>query len=233
MEVIWDRVGATLLLAGTALVISTVVGVSAGIAAARRAGGWFDTFLTTTTLSLYAAPVFWVGQIALLLFALRLGWFPTNGMTSATQPDGALGRMLDVAHHLALPALVLASQQVAAVSRLTRIGLIEELETDHVRTARAKGLSVSVVLRRHALRRALGPVITVIGARIGYLLSGAVVVEIVFGWPGIGRLLLSAVQSRDGPILLGIFLVVSLAVVLANLATDLAYGRIDPRIRYQ
>lgn len=233
MGVIWDRLGATLLLAGTALVISTVVGVAAGVAAARRAGGWFDTLLTTSTLTLYAAPVFWVGQIALLLFALRLGWFPTNGMTSATLPDTGLGRLLDVAHHLALPALVLASQQVAAVSRLTRIGLIEELETDHVRTARAKGLSETVVLRRHALRRALGPVVTVIGARIGYLLSGAVVVEIVFGWPGIGRLLLSAVQTRDGPILLGIFLLVSLAVVVANLATDLAYGRIDPRIRYQ
>lgn len=233
MTVIWERLGPTLLLAGSALAISTAVGIGAGVLAARRAGGTFDTAVTTAALSLYAAPVFWIGQLALLGFALHLGWFPSNGMASANPPSEPLGRALDTLHHLALPALVLASQQVAAVFRLTRVGLIEELETDHIRTARAKGLREPVVLRRHALRRALGPVITVIGARIGHLISGAVVVEIVFGWPGIGRLTLSAVQTRDGPILLGIFLLVSLAVVVANLLTDLAYGRLDPRIRYQ
>jgi peptide/nickel transport system permease protein len=121
---------------------------------------------------------------------------------------------------------------VAAVARLTRIGVIEELHADHITTARAKGLRERTVLLRHALRRALGPVVTVIGARLGYLLSGAVVVEVVFGWPGVGRLLLSAVQTRDGPILLGMFLIVSVSVVFANLLTDLAYVRIDPRIRY-
>lgn len=231
--VIGDRLGATVLLAGASLVISTVLGVGLGVAAARFFGGVRDAAITTATLTLYAAPVFWVGQLALLLFALRLGWFPTNGMNSPTPPDSSWGRLLDVAHHLALPALVLASQQVAAVARLTRIGLVEELETDHIRTARAKGLTETVVIWRHALRRALGPVLTVIGARIGYLFSGAVVVEIVFGWPGIGRLLLSAVQNRDGPILLGIFVLVATAVVVANLITDLAYGQIDPRIRYR
>ena len=233
LTIIGERLGATLLLAGTALVISTIVGVLAGVVAARYAGGARDAAITTVTLSLYAAPVFWIGQLALLFFALRLGWFPTNGISDPTPPATAVGRFLDLLHHLALPALVLASQQVAAVSRLTRIGLVEELGTDHIRTARAKGLRESVVVWRHALRRALGPVFTVIGARVGYLFSGAVVVEIVFGWPGIGRLMLSAVQTRDGPILLGIFLLVSTAVVLANLITDLAYGSVDPRIRYR
>ncbi|REK19888.1 MAG: ABC transporter permease [Actinobacteria bacterium] len=233
LTIIGERLGATLLLAGSALVISTIVGVLAGVIAARYAGGVRDAAITTVTLSLYAAPVFWIGQLALLFFALRLGWFPTNGMTSPSPPDTAFGQFLDLLHHLALPALVLASQQVASVSRLTRIGLVEELSTDHVRTARAKGLRESTVVWRHALRRALGPVFTVIGARIGYLFSGAVVVEIVFGWPGIGRLMLSAVQTRDGPILLGIFLLVSTAVVVANLITDLAYGTVDPRIRYR
>lgn len=233
LEVIGDRIGATLLLAGTALIISAVVGVIAGMIAARYFGGVRDAAITTATLTLYAAPVFWVGQLSLLFFALKLGWFPTNGIRSPSPPDSTWGQALDILHHLALPALVLASQQVASVSRLTRIGLIEELGTDHIRTARAKGLSEGVVMRRHALRRALGPVFTVIGARVGYLFSGAVVVEIVFGWPGIGRLLLSAVQTRDGPILLGIFFIVSVAVVVANLITDLSYGRVDPRIRYR
>lgn len=233
LTIIGERLGATLLLAGTALVVSAVVGVVAGLVAARWAGGVRDATITTATLALYAAPVFWVGQLALLFFALRLGWFPTNGISDPNPPATSFGRFLDLLHHLTLPALVLASQQVASVSRLTRIGLLEELGADHIRTARAKGLKESVVVWRHALRRALGPVLTVIGARIGYLFSGAVVVEIVFGWPGIGRLLLSAVQNRDGPILLGIFLLVSTAVVVANLITDLAYGTVDPRISYR
>lgn len=233
MSVIWERLGATMLLAGTALVISTAVGVAAGVVAATRAGGITDAAVSTVTLSLYAAPVFWVGQIALLTLSLGAGWFPSHGMASPTPPPDAFGRFVDLVHHLALPALVLASQEVAAVTRLTRIGLVEELGTDHIRTARSKGLRERTVVLRHALRRALGPVITVIGARIGYLFSGAVVIEVVFGWPGIGRLLLSAMQTRNAPILLGIFLIVAVSVVIANLLTDLTYGRIDPRILYR
>lgn len=233
MAVIADRLAATAILAGTALVISTVVGIAAGVVAAVRAGGVTDMTVSTVTLSLYAAPVFWVGQVALIVFSLGLGLFPSHGMASPVPPADMVGRLLDFLHHLALPALVLASQEVAAVTRLTRIGLVEELGTDHIRTARAKGLTERVVVLRHALRRALGPVVTVIGARIGYLFSGAVVVEVVFGWPGIGRLLLSAMQTRDAPILLGIFLIVSVTVVVANLLTDLAYGRLDPRILYR
>lgn len=233
MGVIGERLAATALLAGTALVMSSVVGVIAGTLAAVRAGGAADAAVSTLSLSLYAAPVFWVGQLALLAFALGLGWFPTHGMTSPTPPPGPVGQALDLLHHLALPALVLASQEVAAVARLTRIGLVEELGTDHIRTARAKGLRERVVVLRHALRRAMGPVVTVIGARIGYLFSGAIVVEVVFGWPGIGRLLLAAMQTRDAPILLGIFFLVAVSVVLANLLTDLVYGRLDPRILYR
>lgn len=232
MSVIWDRLGATALLAVSALMLSTIVGMAAGVLAAIRAGRVTDALVSGVSLSLYAAPVFWVGQLSLLLFSLRLGWFPSHGMFSATPPSGAFASVVDLLHHLALPALVLASQEVAAVARLTRIGLVEEFGTDHIRTARAKGVGEVGVVFRHAMRRAMGPVVTVIGARIGYILSGAVVVEIVFGWPGIGRLLLSAMQTRDGPILLGIFFVVAVSVVLANLITDLAYGRLDPRIRY-
>lgn len=231
MEVISERVGATVLLAGSALVISTVVGIALGVFGASRPGSWRDVSVTSLTLGMYAAPVFWLGQVALVVFSLRLGWFPVNGMTSASIPETAWGRTADLLHHLALPALVLASQQIASVARLTRAGVVEELDSAHVRTARSKGLSRRTVLFRHALRRALLPVITVIGARVGYLLAGATVVEIVFGWPGIGRLMLAAVQNRDIPILLGIFLVAAATAVVANLLTDLTYGRLDPRIR--
>jgi peptide/nickel transport system permease protein len=230
--IIAERIPATLLLTAGALVVSTIVGIAVGAYAAARAHGLRDLAVNTTALTLYAAPVFWVGQVALLVLGLHAGWFPVQGMTSAEGDAQGLGAVLDVAHHLALPVLVLASQEVAAIARLTRAGLLEELGRDYVRTALAKGLSQPQALHRHALRRALLPVLTVIGGRVGHLVSGAVVVEIVFGWPGLGRLLLAAMQTRDVPILLGVFLVVATSVVLANLLTDLAYGWLDPRIRY-
>ena len=139
---------------------------------------------------------------------------------------------LDVAHHLILPALVLASQQLAAVARLSRESLIEELGSEHVRTARAKGLRPARVVAVHALPRALLPVITLLGTRLGFLVAGAVLVELVFGWPGIGRLLVDAVQVRDGPILLGIFTLVGIGVLAGNLLADAACAALDPRLRH-
>lgn len=139
--------------------------------------------------------------------------------------------MLDVAHHLVLPALVLASQQIAIVARLTRATMIEELESPHIDAGRARGLSEFSILFRHALPAALLPVVTVIGNRVGHLVSGAVIVEIVFGWPGIGRLLVSSTTDRDIPVLLGLFLLIGFAVLIANLLTDISYQRLDPRIR--
>ena len=233
VEVVLDRLPATLLLAGTSLVISTVVGIAVGAAAANRAGGLLDSAVTSLSLGLYAAPVFWVGLMALLAFGLHLDWVPITGMTSPGSSGTGLARVLDVAHHLALPALVLASQEIAAVARLTRSGLITQLRSDHVRTAVAKGVRRRGVVVRHALRLALLPVITVIGARAGHLLSGAIVVEEIFSWPGLGRLMLRSVQEGNTPVLLGIVLLVAVSVVLANLITDLAYGWLDPRIRFR
>lgn len=232
MAVIADRLPATLLLAGTALVLSSVVGVGLGVAAGRRHGTPLDLAITGTVLTVFAAPVFWLGQMALLTLALGMGWFPVQGVSTAGSDASGLTRMLDTGHHLALPALVLASQQVAAVARLTRAGLIEELRRDHIRTARGKGLSERRVVWVHGLRRAALPVVTLVGGRLGYLLGGTAVVEIVFGWPGVGRLLLTSIEARDLPILFGVFFIVGLSVVLANLATDLLYSRLDPRIRY-
>lgn len=232
LEVVAERVPATLLLMLTSLVVSSVAGVALGAVAASRSQGLRDVAVNVGTLGLYAAPVFWLAQLALLTLALHTAFFPVQGMTSAAAPTGVAG-IFDVARHLALPALVLASQETAAVARFTRSGLLEEMERDYVRTAMAKGLSRYRALATHALRRALLPVVTVIGARVGHLLSGAIIVEVVFGWPGLGRLLLSATQTRDSPVLLGIFFVVAFSVVVANLLTDLAYGWLDPRIRYR
>lgn len=233
MDAILERLPATALLAGTALVISTLGGLALGLFAASRPGGARDLGVSTTSLVFYAAPVFWVGQIAVLTLAVRLGVFPVQGMTTARDPASGWALVPDVAHHLALPALVLAGAEVAAIARLTRAGLLDELARDHIRTARAKGVPERSVLIRHALRRALLPVLTVVGGRIGFFVAGAVVTEVVFGWPGLGQLLLEGMQNRDAPIVLGIFTLMALAVVLANLVTDLAYGVVDPRIRYR
>lgn len=233
IEIILSRAPTTVLLTGTALLLSVLVGIPLGALAALRQHRPTDVLITTTTLGLYSAPVFWVGQLAVLVFAFRLGLFPVQGVTTAGSAAAGLPHLMDTARHLALPALVLASQEIAALVRLTRGGLVTELATDHVRTARAKGLPEMTVLFRHALPRALLPVVTVIGARIGHLIAGAVVVEIVFGWPGLGRLLIFALQTRDSPVLLGLFFLVSLTVILANLLTDLVYAAVDPRLRYR
>jgi len=231
-EVVLERVPATLLLTATALVLSSVAGVALGVIAASRPRGWRDLLVNGAALGLYAAPVFWVAQLAVLTLALRLRFFPVQGMSGVATTTG-LASVLDLARHLVLPAVVLATQETAVVARFTRAGLLEELARDYVRTARAKGLSQSRALLRHALRRALLPVATVVGARVGHLVSGAIVVEIVFGWPGLGRLLLSATQTRDAPVLLAIFFLVAFSVILANLATDIVYALLDPRIRYR
>jgi len=231
-QIIAERLPATLLLTGTALLLSTVVGVAVGVFTATRRRRWPDVTVTLATLAMYAAPVFLVGQLAILLLALRAGWFPVQGMTDARSSATGVARALDVGHHLVLPALALASQEVAAVARLARVGLLDELARDHIRTARAKGVGERSVVLRHALRRAMLPVVTVLGGRVGHLVAGAVVVEVVFGWPGLGRLLVTAMQARDAPIVLGVFLLVAVTVVMANLLTDLVYAWLDPRVRY-
>lgn len=233
LDVIAERLPATLLLTGTALAVSTVAGLAAGVFSATRRRRWPDVGLNGVLLGLYAAPVFWLGQLAILALALGAGWFPVQGMTTAGSDAAGPARIADIAHHLVLPALVLASQELAAVGRLTRVGLRDELDSDHVRMARAKGLTEPVVVVKYGLRRALAPVVTVVGNRVGHLVAGTVVVEVVFGWPGLGRLLVSSMQNRDAPILLGILLLVAFTVVVANLLTDLTYAWLDPRVRYR
>lgn len=232
VDVVAERLPATLLLMSTALAVSSAAGLVLGTLAARRAHRPADLALRTAALLGYATPSFWLAQVALLTLAVGTGLFPVQGMTDARQGWTGIMHLLDVLHHLALPALVLAANELALTTRLVRTGLLEAMGTDYVRTARAKGLPENLVLR-HALRNVLLPVVTVIGGRVGMLCSGAVLVEAVFAWPGLGGLLISSVQARDYPVLLGMFLLVSLAVILANVFTDLIYGWLDPRIRYE
>src|SRR5262245_39859867 len=231
-HVIADRLPATLLLMSAALLISTVAGVAVGTMAARRARRAPDLLLRSLALVGHAVPPFWLAQVAILTLAVGTGWLPVQGLTDARRIPSGWAYLADVARHLVLPALVLAFGELALMTRLVRSALIDALGTDYVRTARAKGLPERLVTR-HALRNALLPVVTLVGGRVGMLCSGAVLVEAVSAWPGVGHLLLSSLLSRDYPVLLGIFLLVSVSVVLANLLTDLAYGWLDPRIRFE
>lgn len=231
VAIVLERLPATLLLMASALAASSLAGVVLGVAAARRADQPTDLAVRIAALVGYATPSFWLAQIAALTLALGTGLFPVQGITDARQTWTGWRYAADVVHHLALPALVLATNELALTTRLVRSGVLEALATDYIRTARAKGLPEPAVIR-HALRNALLPVVTVIGGRIGMLFTGAVLVETVFAWPGLGQLLLSSIQTRDMPVLLALFLLVSLAVILTNVMTDLAYAWLDPRIRY-
>ncbi len=232
LEVVGERAGATALLTGTALAIAAVAGVGLGALAARRPFSWLDGAVSGGALVGFSVPVFWLGQLLILLFAVVLGWLPAQGMVSLRVGATGRDRLLDIATHLVLPAAALALRLVAMTARLTRASLLEVLSRDFIRTAQAKGAGAWRVLWRHALPNALLPVVTFVGYNLGLLLAGSALVETVFGWPGLGRLLYDSVFTRDYPVLLGIFLTVSLSVVVANLVTDLLYGYLDPRIRH-
>lgn len=230
--VILNRAGATALLTSTALVIATGLGVGLGIAAARRPFSWIDNAVSAAALAGFSIPVFWLGQLLIVLFAVALGWLPATGMMSLRAPSTGAAHWADVAAHLILPAAALSTGYLTLTTRLTRASMLEALTQDYVRTARGKGLGERMVLLRHALPNALLSILTLIGYNIGFILSGSVLVETVFGWPGLGRLLYDSLFKRDYPLLLGIFLTSGAAAIAANLLTDLAYAYFDPRIRY-
>jgi peptide/nickel transport system permease protein len=223
------RFKATLLLTGTALVLSTVVGVALGVAAATRPNSLLDRLSAVASLFGASMPSFWLGIVLMVIFALWLGWLPASGMY-APYGGGDLG---DLLAHLLLPAATLGAASVTIVARLTRSTMLETLGQDYVRTARAKGVAERGVVLRHGLRNALVPIVTVVGVQVGYLLGGAVFTETVFAWPGVGTLMVQGILARDFPLVQGCVLVVALAFVLVNLAVDLLYAWLDPRIRYE
>ena len=226
-----ERVPATLLLVVSAQILAIFVGVLLGVVAARRPNGLTSHAVTLLALFGFSAPVFWTGIMLLIAFSLLVPLFPVAGMQDVTIDGGAWVKMVDVAHHLVLPTITLASIFLALYSRLCRASMLEVLGSDYIRTARAKGLSDRQVVVKHALKNALNPVVTLAGLQFSAVVSGAVLVETVFSWPGLGTLALQSIIARDTPTILGILFFSSLVVVVANLLTDLALRLIDPRIR--
>ncbi|SFH96177.1 ABC transporter permease [Albimonas pacifica] len=231
IELIGARIVPTILLVVAAQMIAITLGVGMGVLAARRPQGAWSAFVSVFSTIGYAAPVFWTGLMLIILFASMLPLFPVEGMESARFSGGPILYALDVLHHLFLPALTLGIIFLAQYARLSRASMIDVLGADYVRTARAKGLSERKVTFKHALRNAVLPIMTVAGIQFGNLISGALLVETVFNWPGMGRLAFDSVLRRDYPTLLGVLFFAALMVVVANLLTDLGYRLADPRIR--
>ena len=230
-ELLVERLANTLILTVSALLFATTLGVVLGISAARRPRSLVDNLVTVVSLAGFSIPVFWLGQIVILLFAVTLDWLPAQGMTSSRESFQGFDYVVDVAKHLVLPALALSLRYLVSTARLTRSSMLEALRSDYIVTARAKGVRATRMLYVHALPNALLPVVTSVGYNFGYVLAGSALIETVFSWPGLGRLLYDAMLARDTPVILGIFLVGAGTAVAANLITDLAYGWLDPRIR--
>jgi len=230
--VIFSRVPATLLLIVSAILMASFGGILLGVEAARRENSFYDRLFNTFALLGHSFPSFSIGHLLLLFFALYLGLFPAQGMVSANQDLTGISYILDLLAHLALPALTLAIVQIAQIMRLTRAEMLNVLGENFITTARAKGVSERRVLYGHALRNALLPVATIIGSDLGMLLSGAVLTETVFAYPGLGRLTLEVLAARDYPVLMGLFLLISISVAVINFLTDITYPLIDPRIKY-
>jgi peptide/nickel transport system permease protein len=229
-ELILDRLPATLLLTGTAFVISLAMGIAGGVLAAMRVGRWSDTLITTAALIFYATPLFWIALMAVLLFSVHFSWLPSFGIETVGTEYTGFARLLDIARHLVLPALTLGLFFMAVYARMTRASMLEVGQMDFVKTAKAKGLKNGVIQRRHVLRNALLPVVTLAGLQAGQMVGGAVLTETVFAWPGIGRLMYESLLQRDYNLLLGIFFVSALLVIVVNMLTDIIYRLVDPRI---
>ncbi len=231
LSLILDRLPATLLLTGTAFVFALVAGIALGAAAAQRVGTWADSVITVLALAFYATPIFWVGLMLVLVFSVWLDWLPSFGMNTVGADLHGWAAVWDTAHYLVLPALTLGLFYLAVYARLTRSAMLDVAGEDYIKTARAKGVPEGRILRRHILRNALLPVVTLAGIQAGQLVGGSVLVETVFAWPGIGRLAFDALLARDYQVLLGVFLTTSILVLLFNLLTDMLYLVIDPRMQ--
>lgn len=230
-ELITSRLWPTFLLVTTAVTFAIVIGVLVGVFTARRPESPISHGVTVFSLTGYSMPVFWTGLLLVIMFASNVQWFPVAGMRDVRLDGSWLEEWIDIAHHLVLPSLTLGLIYLAQYSRLSRASMLEVLQSDYVRTARAKGLGERSVVYKHALRNAVIPVVTVAGLQFGQLLSGALLVETVFNWPGLGRLAADSVFQRDAPVLLGILICSATLVVIINILTDIVYRLIDPRIR--
>ena len=226
VDEILTRFPATFELTTASMLVAVLVGIPVGLVSAARRATWVDYLAMGGSLSMLSMPIFWFAIVAIWIFSLQLGWLPVSGRGGAPWEWDGL-------RHLALPAITLATTSIAIISRLTRSGMLEVLGREFVTTARAKGLPERAVVVKHALKNALIPVVTVVGLQYGLLLGGAVVTETIFAWPGVGRLAITSILQRDYPVVQGCVLLVAVVFVLINLAVDLLYGWLDPRIRYE
>lgn len=241
------RFPATIELALTALVISSVVGVSGGIIAGVGRGRFPDHVARVFSLLGVSIPIFWLGLVLIWIFAVQLHWLPSDGRLAATTKytqitgfvmidaiiQGNSALFFDALSHLTLPALALSTVPMAVTMRMTRSAMLEVLRADYIRTARSKGLRERVITIRHAFKNASLPVVTTIGLQVGFLLSGAILTETIFSWPGIGRWVFESILNRDYPIVQGMSLIIAMIFVVVNLIVDLVYGALDPRISYR
>jgi peptide/nickel transport system permease protein len=226
-EALWP----TILLVGASTLASMVIGILFGIYAGWRRRGVFDVGSTTFSMFTYSVPDFWLGMVLLALFAVKFGWFPTGGFEDAGSRATGLAAFGDQLHHMVLPALTLTLAYIGEYAIVMRSSLLDTVNEDYLRLARAKGLRESQVRRRHAVPNALLPIVSLSALNFGYVLSGAIAVEAIYSWPGIGQATLEAIRGPDFPMLQGIFLLLSASMIVANLLADLLYGIIDPRVR--
>jgi peptide/nickel transport system permease protein len=230
-ELILQRVPATILLVMSALILSVLMGTFMGILSAQRPNSIFGHLITVLSLIGFSAPVFWTGLMLLILLASVIPLFPTSGMYDVLVEGGFPILQLDILHHLVLPMLTLAIVYLAIYSRLSRASMLDVMGSDYIRTARAKGMSKRNVVYKQALRNAVIPVITMAGLQMSRMFAGAILVETVFSWPGLGQLAFESIVRRDQPTLLGVLFFSTLIVIVVNILTDLSYAWIDPRIR--
>ncbi|MCF6117433.1 MAG: ABC transporter permease [Mesorhizobium sp.] len=230
-ELILERLPATIALVGLAQFIAILCGIMLGVYAGWRRGGVVDNIATGASLALYSTPSFWLGMLLVVVFSTGLGWFPGYGAYSPGAISGSLGSLLDYLRHLALPVTAVALGLIGQYVVVARAAMSDVVTEDYMVTARAKGLTNGQMLMRHAFRNAMLPVVTLIALNLGYVIAGAITVEAVFSWPGIGALTVDALNSRDYPVLQGIFLLLGASIVVANLIADLVYRLLDPRVR--
>lgn len=230
-NLILSHLPTTLMLTLSALILAVLFGTLFGVYAAIKPKGLFSNFVTVFSLFGYATPVFWLGMIVLLVFALYLPWFPAFGIRSIPEPDHPFKRALDIIHHLVLPTFTLAVLYLANYSRISRASMLDVLGADYIRTARTKGLSEPKVIFKHALKNAALPVVTLAGLQLAQVFSGAVLVETVFSLPGVGPLLYESIVRRDFPVILGVLFGAATTTIVANIITDLVYKWMDPRIQ--
>lgn len=231
LGLILDRLWPTLLLMGATLIISVGGGIALGVVAALGVRTWRDHLISVAAVIAYATPLFWIGLMLILVFSIRLDWFPTSGMEDVVAFHEGWARVVDIAHHLVLPTITLSLFYLALYTRLMRATVLEQRGAEYATTARAKGLTERAITLRHVLRNALLPVVTMAGVQVGALLGGSVVVETVFAWPGLGQLAYQSLFARDFNLLLGIFFLSACLVVIVNIIVDVIYVLLDPRIR--